>query len=309
MKSIGIFAVPGKPQAVLLGRQLAEMARQRGLEVREQFEQEPPPIQGGDGCLVGDDVASCDVLICLSGDGGVLAAARAAAKFETPVLAVDLGRLGFLSTVRPDDVENAFHRLMNGEFEVEERMMLDARVLRCDDAEKMAAILADPKIDTAPFEIGGGIALNDAVVAKSALARILRLSIYSDAELVAQIRADGLIVSTPTGSTAYALSAGGPIVPPDVQLLLCAPICAHTLNQRPIVVGAGETVDVRAEWEGDEVLHERLDTMLTLDGQVGVVLRRGDVVRVRRSSMVARLFRDPKDSFYARLRFKMAWGD
>ena len=309
MKSIGIFAVPGKPQAVLLGRQLAEMATQCGLEVREQFEQEPPPIQGGDGCLVGDGVASCDVLICLSGDGGVLAAARAAAKFQTPVLAVDLGRLGFLSTVRPDDVENAFRRLMNGEFEIEERMMLDARVLRCDDAEKMAAILADPKVDTAPFEIGGGIALNDAVVAKSALARILRLSIYSNAELVAQIRADGLIVSTPTGSTAYALSAGGPIVPPDVQLLLCAPICAHTLNQRPIVVGASETVDVRAEWEGDEVLHERLDTMLTLDGQVGVVLRRGDVVRVRRSSMIARLFRDPKDSFYARLRLKMAWGD
>ena len=91
--------------------------------------------------------------------------------------------------------------------------------------------------------------------------------------------------------------------------MLCAPICAHTLNQRPIVVGASETVDVRAEWEGDEVQQERLDTMLTLDGQVGVVLRPGDVVRVRRSSMVARLFRDPNDSFYARLRLKMGWGD
>lgn len=309
MKSIGIFAVPGKPQAIVLGRQLAQMATDAGLEVREQFEQEPPPLQGGDGCLVSDYVASCDVLICLSGDGGVLAAARAAAKFQTPVLAVDLGRLGFLSTVGPDHIESAFHRLMNGEFEVEQRMMLDARVLRSRDADELAVVLADPKSDTSRFEIGGGIALNDAVVAKSALARILRLSIYADAELVAQIRADGLIVSTPTGSTAYALSAGGPIVPPDVELLLCAPICAHTLNQRPIVVGAGETVDVRAEWEGDEVQQERLDTMLTLDGQVGVILRPGDVVRVRRSSMVARLFRDPEDSFYARLRLKMAWGD
>ena len=309
MNSIGIFAAPGKPQAVLLGRQLAEMARGAGLEVREQFEQEPPPLQGGDGCLVSDEIASCDVLICLSGDGGVLAAARAAAKFETPVLAVDLGRLGFLSTVRPDDIENAFERLLRGEFEIEKRMMIDARVLRCADADKLAAVLADPNSDTSALEIGGGIALNDAVVAKSALARILRLSIYADTELVAQIRADGLIVSTPTGSTAYALSAGGPIVPPDVELLLCAPICAHTLNQRPIVVGPGETVDVRAEWEGDEVQQERLDTMLTLDGQVGVILRPGDVVRVRRSSMVARLLRDPKDSFYARLRLKMAWGD
>ncbi len=309
MNSIGIFAAPGKPQAVLLGRQLAELARAAGLEVREQFEQEPPPLQGGDGCLVNDEVARCDVLICLSGDGGVLAAARAAAQFETPVLAVDLGRLGFLSTVRPDAIESAFARLMNGEFEVEKRMMIDARVLRCDDADRLAAVLADPNSDTSALEIGGGIALNDAVVAKSALARILRLSIYADTELVAQIRADGLIVSTPTGSTAYALSAGGPIVPPDVELLLCAPICAHTLNQRPIVVGANETVDVRAEWEGDEVQQERLDTMLTLDGQVGVILRPGDVVRVRRSSMVARLLRDPKDSFYARLRLKMAWGD
>ncbi len=309
MNSIGIFAAPGKPQAALLGRQLADMARRAGLEVREQFEHEPPPLQGGDGCLVSDGVASCDVLICLSGDGGVLAAARAAAKFETPVLAVDLGRLGFLSTVRPDDIGIAFERLLGGEFEVEKRMMIDARVLRCADADKLAAVLADLNSDTTALEIGGGIALNDAVVAKSALARILRLSIYADTELVAQIRADGLIVSTPTGSTAYALSAGGPIVPPDVELLLCAPICAHTLNQRPIVVGANETVDVRAEWEGDEVQQERLDTMLTLDGQVGVILRPGDVVRVRRSSMVARLLRDPKDSFYARLRLKMAWGD
>ena len=309
MRSIGIFAAPGKPQAVVLGRQLADMAAAHGLEVHEQFEQEPPPTQGGDGCLVGDEVARCDVLICLSGDGGVLAAARAAAKFETPVLAVDLGRLGFLSTVRPDDIERSFARLLNGEFEVEERMMIDARVLRSRDVDQLAQVLADPHSDTSPFEIGGGIALNDAVVAKSALARILRLSIYADTELVAQIRADGLIVSTPTGSTAYALSAGGPIVPPDVELLLCAPICAHTLNQRPIVVGAGETVDVRAEWEGDEVQQDRLDTMLTLDGQVGVILRPGDVVRVRRSSMMARLLRDPNDSFYARLRLKMAWGD
>jgi len=254
-------------------------------------------------------VASCDVLVCLSGDGGVLAAARAAATFGTPVLAVDLGRLGFLSTVRPDELGAAFFRLLDGEFEVEERMMLDARVLRSAQKDQHAALLTQPKADTSAFEVGGGIALNDAVVAKSALARILRLSIYASGELVAQIRADGLIVSTPTGSTAYALSAGGPIVPPDVPLLLVAPICAHTLNQRPFVVGPDETLDVQAEWEGDEVHAAQLDTMLTLDGQVGVSLRPGDIVRVRRSSQVARLLRDPNDSFYARLRLKMAWGN
>lgn len=308
MRTLGIFAVPGKPQAIILGRQLAELATRHGLEVREQFDQNPIPLTG-DSCMVRDEVASSDVLVCLSGDGGVLAAARAAANFNTPILSVDLGRLGFLSTVRPDELGSAFFRLLDGEFEIEERMMLDARVFRSDESEKLAKLLTQSETETAAFEVGGGSALNDAVVAKSALARILRLSIYASGELVAQIRADGLIVSTPTGSTAYALSAGGPIVPPDVPLLLVAPICAHTLNQRPFVVGAGETLDVQAEWEGDEVQPDRLDTMLTLDGQVGVSLRPGDIVRVRRSSQITRLLRDPNDSFYARLRFKMAWGN
>jgi NAD+ kinase len=290
MKSLGLFSAPGKPRGAVLAERIAELARERGLDVALQIEHAPPKSLGGDGCPVRDEVASKEVLMTFSGDGGVLAAARAAIKFGTPILAVDLGRLGFLSAVRPDDVENAFERLLNGEFEVEERMMLEARVIR--DGE----------------DIGGGLALNDAVVAKSALARILRLSIFAGGEMVAAIRADGLVVSTPTGSTAYALSAGGPIVPPDVQLLLCAPICAHTLNQRPFIVAPDEMLEVKAEWEGDEVVPDSLEAMLTLDGQTGVILRPGDIVRVQKSSLVARLLRDPNDTFYARLRHKMGWG-
>lgn len=290
MRSLGIFAAPGKPQAAVLAQQLAEMARASGLEVALQIEAAPPKSLGGDGCPVRDEVASKDVLVTFSGDGGVLAASRAAMLFGTPVLAVDLGRLGFLSAVRPENLESAFLRLLRGEFRVEERMMLQACVLR------------------EGREVGGGVALNDAVVAKSALARILRLSIYASGELVAAIRADGLIVSTPTGSTAYALSAGGPIVPPDVQLLLCAPICAHTLNQRPFIVAPDEVLEVKAEWEGDEVIPDSLEAMLTLDGQTGVILRPGDVVRVQKSECVARLLRDPNETFYARLRHKMSWG-
>lgn len=292
MKSLGIFTAPGKPQAHELALQLAALAARQGVEVCMQKENSPPPSRGGDGCPISDEVASCDVLVTLSGDGGVLAAARAAAQFGTPVLAVDLGRLGFLSAVRPDGIEDSFRRLLAGEFEIEERMMIEADVLRAASQESG----------------GGGIALNDAVVAKSALARILRLSIYADGELIAAIRADGLVVSTPTGSTAYALSAGGPIVPPHVPLLLVCPICAHTLNQRPFIVGADETLEVRAEWEGDEVKSSSLDAMLTLDGQVGVALRPGDTVRVRRARQVARLLRDPRDTFYGRLRQKMNWG-
>ena len=300
MNSLGIFAAPGKAEAHRLALELADLASRHGVDVKLQVEHETTPQLGGDGCPISDELASCDVLVTLSGDGGVLAAARAAARFNTPVMAVDLGRLGFLSAVRPDDIEGAFHRLMKGEFEVEERMMLEAEVLRAPRSKE--GDLGEA------VSIGGGIALNDAVVAKSALARILRLSIYAGGELVAAIRADGLVVSTPTGSTAYALSAGGPIVPPDVPLLLVCPICAHTLNQRPFIVGANEILEVRAEWEGDEVKSDSLDAMLTLDGQVGVSLRPGDLVRVQRAACTARLLRAPADTFYARLRRKMSWG-
>ena len=298
MRSLGIFAAPGKPQAAVLAKHLAELAQSRGLEARVQIETSAPKSQGGDGCPVSESVASADVLVTFSGDGGVLAAARAATHFGTPILAVDLGRLGFLSAVRPDAVDEAFEKLLRGEFQIEERMMVEAGVWR---KPKNAP-------DAEPERIGGGLALNDAVVAKSALARILRLSIYAAGELVAAIRADGLVVSTPTGSTAYALSAGGPIIPPDVPLLLVAPICAHTLNQRPFIVAPGELLEVRAEWEGDEVSDHSLDAMLTLDGQVGVSLRPGDLVRVQRATQVTRLLRDPSDSFYGRLRLKMNWG-
>lgn len=290
MRSLGIFAAPGKAQAAALADELAARARARGLEVHLQIEHQPPREQGGDGCLISDEVASCDVLVTLSGDGGVLAAARAAIPFGTPIFAVDLGRLGFLSAVQPNDLGGSFERLLRGDFKVEERMMLEARVLR--DGQ----------------DIGGGVALNDAVVAKSALARILRLQISVGGEMVAAIRADGLVVSTPTGSTAYALSAGGPIVPPDVPLLLVCPICPHSLGQRPFVVGPHELLEVRAEWGGEEIQTSSIDAMLTLDGQVGVSLKPGDLVRVRRSESVARLLRDPSDSFYGRLRQKMGWG-
>jgi len=290
MRSLGIFAAPGKVRAAALASELGERARARGLDVHLQIEHQAPREMGGDGCPISDEVASCDVLVTLSGDGGVLAAARAAIPFGTPVWAVDLGRLGFLSAVRPEDLDVAFERLLRDEFHVEERMMLEARVLRDG------------------VDVGGGVALNDAVVAKSALARILRLQISAGGELVAAIRADGLVVSTPTGSTAYALSAGGPIVPPDVALLLVCPICPHSLGQRPFVVGPDELLEVRAEWGGEEIQTSSIDAMLTLDGQVGVSLKPGDLVRVRRSQSVARLLRDPDDSFYGRLRQKMGWG-
>ncbi len=311
MKSLGIFAAPGKARARGLVLQLIALCEAVGVQVslpHSWAHDLNRPALGAPEV----EVASRDALVVFSGDGGILAAARATAPFGTPILGVDLGRLGFLSSVRPEELENAFAMLRSGAFEIEERMMLDARVLRRETGQDNKSYRPPDgrSIIGANYrEVGGSLGLNDAVVAKSALARILRLNIYVEGELVAAVRADGLVISTPTGSTAYALSAGGPIVHPSVPLLLLCPICAHTLMLRPFVVGPDETVEILAEWEGDEVAPGELQAMLTVDGQIGVALQSGDIVRVRRDSTVARLLVAPGDGFYSRLRQKLRWGD
>lgn len=309
IQSLGVFAAPGKPRAWELARRLTELAEAAKIDIRLQSEC-AREIGRSDLSLPDDSViAASDALVTFGGDGAALYAARMTAPHETPVLAVDLGRLGFLSSVHPTDLDAAFERLLRGEFEVEPRMMLEARVLRASKPFDTEAG-APPKLTLSEDhrDVGGSIGLNDAVVAKSALARILRLSIYIEGDLAAETRADGLIVSTPTGSTAYALSSGGPIVHPQVPLMLICPICPHSLTQRPLVVGPDETLDVLAEWEGDEVSPSQLDAMLTVDGQVGVSLRDGDIVRVRRSEYTARLLQLPDANFFNRLRDKMRWG-
>ena len=293
ISSLGIFAAPYKPQAASLAARLVELAERDGLPVRLQracaTELNREDIGAED-----EDVARADVLVTLSGDGGVLSAARVAAPLGTPILSIDLGRLGFLSTARPDALDGAYEQMREGEYEIEERMMLDARVWRGPkETEK---------------NIGGSIGLNDAVVAKSALARILHLSIFAGGELVASVRADGLVISTPTGSTAYALSAGGPIVHPEVPLLLLCPICAHSLTQRPLVIRPDEEVEILTEWEGEEVGDSELEAMLTVDGQIGVALQSGDRVRIGRSPISTHLVRFRGAGFYERLREKLRWG-
>lgn len=290
MKSIGVVATPSKPQILELARRIIDLANIHGLKVL--FQQECAVALGRDD-LAGDletDLAECDALITLGGDGTVLQAARAAVPHNIPVLSVDLGRLGFLAAVPPEETDSAFAALISGNTFIVERMMLEAEVVR------KGQVISS-----------GLLGLNDAVVAKSALARILRLSIRIDDQLVAQTRADGLIISTPTGSTAYALSAGGPIVHPEVPLFLLCPICPHSLTQRPFAVSSDETIEVCTEWEGDEVAENELAVMLTIDGQIGVPLRVGDVVRVRKSAHRVKLVRMTEESFYERLRTKMGW--
>ena len=295
---VGIIPARHKPLAGELALRLVEMAKQRGVSTCLPLEA-AQRLNRLDLAVDMTQLAACDAIITLTGDGGVLAAARLSASNGVPILAVDLGRLGFLSAVSPDTLEESFERLLDGGYEVEERMMLDAHVLRRTGGDAQNAQWQ---------EIGGSTGLNDAVVAKSALARILKLSIYVAGDLMAETRADGLVISTPTGSTAYALAAGGPIVHPDVPLLLLCPICAHSLAQRPMVVGPDEEIEIRAEWEGDDVSSTTLEAMLTIDGQVGIRLQSGDSVKIGRAEHTARLLRLPHDSFYDRLREKMRWG-
>ena len=308
MNSLGIFAAPGKPAASELARRIISLSEAAGLAVKIQSRLAGELNRADLGRESDEEIAAGDVLVTLGGDGAVLVAARAAACSQTPILAIDLGRLGFLSAVRPTELETAFFQLLRGELIAEERMMLEARVLRARPGQRGEANETTGVLPVAREDVGGGIGLNDAVVAKSALARILRLSVFLDGELVAETRADGLIVATPTGSTAYALSAGGPIVHPAVPLLLVCPICAHSLAQRPLVVGPQETVEIHAEWDGDEVASSELEAMLTIDGQIGVRLQPGDIVQVRQAKCAARLLHLPGYSFYDRLREKMGWG-
>ena len=225
-------------------------------------------------------LAQTDVLVVLGGDGSLLAAARLAAPLGVPILGVNLGHLGFLSEVEEDNVFQAIETVAAGSFRIEQRMMLDACVQR------------------GGRQVGSYTGLNDAVINKSGFSRMITLDIMVGSEYVQTVPADGVIVSTPTGSTAYSLSAGGPIVNPLFECLIITPICPHTLYSRSQIIAGDEEVRVVLSSSGR-------DTVLTVDGQVGHSLRAGDEVRVRKSVHTARFVRLRDHSFYKILREKL----
>ncbi len=224
------------------------------------------------------------LIIVLGGDGTILGTARRLAGRQVPILGVNLGGLGFLAETSSGDVGGALEELAAGHYRIDGRMMLDARVIR------------QGKV------VGEHTVLNDAVINKGALARIITLEARLENHYLTRYRADGLIVSTPTGSTAYSLSAGGPIVYPFLEAMLLTPICAHILANRPIVIPPEETVTL--EFKGGGV-----DVILTLDGQEGVPLTIGDVVEVRRSARRTLLVHAEKYDYYGVLRRKLKWGE
>lgn len=224
-----------------------------------------------------------DVAIVIGGDGTMLGAARKLAGFPVPLVGVNQGRLGFMTDIPRSEMLSAVDELLAGRFVAEERMLLDAEVLRGGE------VLLD------------NLALNDVVADKGAIGRLLELELFVDDEFIYKLRADGLIVTTPTGSTAYALSAGGPIIHPSHSGIGIVPLCPHSLTNRPIVVSDRALLEMRIANDGDPRVH--------FDGQVTLDLQRGDVVRIRRSEYGICFLHPPSYSYFATLRQKLHWSE
>jgi len=277
-RRVGVVAKASSEEALRTARELDEWLARRGLEV---LLEEAALRTGGDGWRPFVPGVELDLVVVLGGDGTLLSVARALER-PTPILGVNMGSLGFLTEVHRNDLYPSLVRVLAGQFALEERSLLRVDLERGSGESRRYLVL------------------NDAVISKSALARIIELRLEVDNHLVAQFRADGLIVSTPTGSTAYNLSAGGPILFPQLPVAVITPICPHTLSLRPLVVPDTSDIVVTLHTDREEVY-------LTLDGQEGAALDVGDRVRLSRSERVVHLVKAAR-SFYESLRGKLRWG-
>jgi NAD+ kinase len=284
---VNVEKLQASPDVARLAREAVSLLVERGVSVLINRESAEPLGYSERGVSEGDLVRRVNVVVVFGGDGTILRAARAAAPQGIPILGVNLGGFGFLAEVSGPEVEGALHRLLEGDYQLDERMMLHAQVER--EGKPVQEFLA----------------LNDIVVTKTGYARLLKLRTFVNGEHLATHLADGLIVATPTGSTAYSLSAGGPIVHPAVDGIVLTPICAHTLNARAVVVSGGDTVAIRVAPMGAPPP----PPILTVDGQEGFPLQEDDEVRVERSPHRTRLVRLGRAGFYSLLRAKLTWGE
>ena len=230
-----------------------------------------------------DIPARADLIIVLGGDGTILSVARSAHSFNVPILGVNLGALGFLAEVTLPDLYEVLEKVLNDRFECENRMLLNACVWR--DKKK----------------VGDYNVLNDVVINKGALARIVNLKVQVNSQYMTSYRADGLIISTPTGSTAYSLSAGGPIIHPSMDALVLSPICPFTLTNRSIVIPGQSLIQVELATENENV-------RVTFDGQEGCDMLQGDILEVKKAQTSIQLIQAPGKNYYQTLRKKLHWG-
>ncbi len=283
MKAVSIVPNTTRAGWLELTRRLLAALEERGVRVAL-----PPEVvseHGLKGSPLDEKAQLCDgeLVFSLGGDGTMLSTIRRVGNCGVPVVGVNIGGFGFLAEFTATSLFDWLDRLLGGEYEISERMMLEVTVERGGRAAETHT------------------ALNDAVIDAGTLARMLRLRVSVGGEPLTRYEADGLIVATPTGSTAYSLSAGGPIVHADMSAILLTPICAHTLTNRPIVLPAEQTVTVELDEEHD-------GAGLTVDGQVGIRLKATDAVRIGRSADSVRLVTHPERSYLGILKDKLRWG-
>jgi len=282
IKTVGIISKPNSPAAGIVPG-LLDWLNGRGIGVR--IDERTAVYAGGVAGMARADVPEgCDLVIVLGGDGTLLSAARAIGHREIPLFPVNLGGLGFLTAITMDELYPELERALLSEHRVARRMFLNTVVVR--EGQVIASYDG----------------LNDAVISKSAIARMIDLEVFVDTRFVCAYKADGLIVSTPTGSTAYSLSAGGPIIHPSVPAICITPICPHMLTNRPVLVPESSVMRINPRGDGESVY-------LTIDGQVGTPLCEGDTVVCRSAPFSLHLIRPPKAMFFDVLRQKLKWGE
>jgi len=277
---LGVVGHLGYPELPLVLQTIGELAPALGLELH--FERELHEVADGGERL--DDPSRLDALLTLGGDGTLLRGARVIAPHPVPILGVNLGHLGFLTCCNADQLPNALMRFARHDYTAETRMALDARVLDTRGVERMQ-----------------WIALNDVVLHKGGFARVVGLRVAANGEPIATYAADGVVLSTPTGSTAYSLSAGGPVVFPTLETIVVTPVSAHTLAIRAVILPSTANVTLRAEDAPEELL-------VTVDGQVGTSFFPGETLSVRRAQGDVLIIRFPGTSFFTTLRQKLGWG-
>ena len=281
-KKIGVFCKPKAPSATdILGR-LIPWLRKQNYHIF---------LDTGTAAIINETSSyekreisqQADLLIVLGGDGTLLSVARAAHPHNIPILAVNLGSLGFLAEISIDELYPTLENILAGKFEIENRMLLNACIWR--NGEKVE----DHNV------------LNDVVINKGAVARVINLQVLVNGQYMTSYRADGLIIATPTGSTAYSLSAGGPIIHPSMHTLVLSPICPFTLTNRSILIPDQSIIQVKLAAEYDDV-------RVTLDGQEGYDMRAGDILEIKKTKTSFQLIRGPNKNYYQILRDKLHWG-
>ena len=284
MKNIGLFCKPRPSVDPKVVNDLVQWLRKQNCKL--YMDQNSADLNGEPATCPQEEIPSlAELIIVLGGDGTLLNVARITHSHDVPILGVNLGNLGFLTETTLENLYHTLQSTLNGECEIEHRMLLNASLWR--DGKKIQN-----------FNV-----LNDIVINKGALARIVNLTVSVNDQPMTSYRADGLIIATPTGSTAYSLSAGGPIIHPSMQALVLSPICPFALTNRPIVIPDTSRIKVQLAKR-----HEDEDVRITLDGQLGCDMKSGDILEAEKAQVSLKLVQAPGKNYYQTLRKKLHWG-